>query len=52
VAISESAEDATTPEVQCDLLVAKVATHEYPGGRYLTIKGTAAGRIRIVVASP
>lgn len=50
--ISETAEQATTPQNQCDLLPSKVPTHEYAQGRYLVIKGSSTGRLRIVIASP
>lgn len=52
VTISETAEDATTPEVQCDVLIANTPVHEYPTGRYLSIKGASTGRLRIVISSP
>lgn len=52
ITIDETATGATTPRQQCDLAPSKVPVHEYAGGRYLIVKGAAAGRGRLVISSP
>lgn len=48
----ETATGDTTPESQCDRLYAGQPVHEYPSGRYIVVKGVAAGNLRISIASP
>ena len=50
--LDETKTGATNPEKQCDRLWSGQPTHEAPSGRYLVIKGVAACKLRMSIASP
>jgi len=50
--LDETLTGSTTPSSQCDRMYAGQPLHEFPQGRYLAVKGIAAGKVRMSVSSP